>query len=116
MFPAGVVGIALVILRLCVAGTLVSALSDKTFLYDPTLTQGLLLLLAILLCAGAFTPLVCGVILLVHLLAFFNVQGDSAFEVVLYLLMTTSMLMLGPGAYSVDAKRFGRRVIFPQSH
>ena len=115
MFPAGVVGIALVILRLCVAGTLVSEISAKTFLYDPTPPQAFSLLLAILLCAGAFTPLVCGFILLVHLFALFHVQGHLAFEVVLYLLMTTSMLMLGPGAYSVDAKRFGRRVIFPQS-
>jgi hypothetical protein len=113
MFPAGVAGVALLILRLCVAGSV--SLSAR-FLMDlaPHPVGGIVAgALALALCVGAFTPVTCALILLAHVWALTR-ASNLAVDIVIHAGVTVSLLMLGPGAYSVDARLFGRRLIFPR--
>jgi hypothetical protein len=67
--------------------------------------------LAFSLCLGVLTPLACVLSCLVELSCF---SGLSRIEIVdqsFLLLVTASLAVLGPGAYSLDARFFGRRVI-----
>ncbi len=62
---------------------------------------------------GFYTPIACGLVLLVQIVTF---RSSSLYEIadgILHIGLTVMLLMLGPGAYSVDAKRFGRRIILP---
>jgi putative oxidoreductase len=110
MFPANAAGFALVILRCCVALQLVLAF--------PALISGLplapkaILVCAtvIALCIGALTPAGC---LITMLLQTSMLQSDrgAGWQLVVPLALPIAVFLLGPGAYSVDAKRYGRRVI-----
>jgi uncharacterized membrane protein YphA (DoxX/SURF4 family) len=112
MFPAGVAGVALLILRLCVAGTIVLPTHLLGGLAPPTISTLLMGTLALALCLGTFTPVSCVLVLPMQFCALTRLGFDAA-ETVIHASMTVSLLMLGPGAYSVDARLFGRRRILP---
>ena len=70
-----------------------------------------LTLLALLMVAGALTPLTCAVSALVEAAYLLHSTGMNQICVVFALSVTVALGLLGPGAFSVDAKRFGRRRI-----
>jgi uncharacterized membrane protein YphA (DoxX/SURF4 family) len=113
MFPAGAAGVALLILRLCVTGTLLLPAYLFGGLAVPTISSLLMATLALALFLGAFTPMSCGLVLITQLCALTRLTGFEAAETVIHASMTVSLLMLGPGHYSVDARLFGRRRILP---
>ena len=98
MSPAGAPGVALVLLRpaLCAA-----------VLTLPTAPAGWLqlapLAAACLLLVGVWTPRAA-----VALLLMMGVHAASHWA---WLPLPVALLLLGPGAYSLDARRFGRRVL-----
>ncbi len=66
------------------------------------------------LVGGVFTPAAC---LACVLLQFSTIQSESrlaAWPLIVPLALPIVLLFLGPGAYSIDAKRYGRRVISGQ--
>jgi hypothetical protein len=112
MFPAGVAGGALLILRLCVAGTMYLPARLLGDLVPPTVSGLAAAVLALALCLGAFTPLTCALVLLFHLAAL-TMPSGLALDTVNHAGVIVSLLLLGPGAYSIDARLFGRRRVFP---
>jgi hypothetical protein len=111
MFPAGAAGFGLIILRLCAAAMLVR---NVVLIAAPTLSwweTGALLVVVGAMCFGAFTPAACiaSVLTQIALLLWAFPRGllETAFSVGL----TLSLLLLGPGAFSVDGRLFGRRRI-----
>lgn len=66
---------------------------------------GLVLLIAL----GALTPLACLISVLMELGT--HVQMTQPLETAVTVLITIALGALGPGAYSIDAKLFGRRLI-----
>ena len=114
MFPAGTPGAGLLLLRLCVAGMLL-----RTAMLSPTATlpfwaTGIVIVLAISLCLGAFTHFGCIASLLVQIaLMFLGIEQDSLELVFFSLSIISALFLLGPGAYSVDCHLFGRRLILP---
>jgi uncharacterized membrane protein YphA (DoxX/SURF4 family) len=110
-FPAGVAGVGLLILRLCVTGTVFPLAHFFGGLASLTISSFLMATIALALCLGAFTPLSCVLVLLMQLWALARLNGFDAVDAVIYASMTVSLLMLGPGHYSVDARLFGRRRI-----
>jgi hypothetical protein len=68
-------------------------------------------MLALLMVAGALTPLACAIGALVEASHLLHAQGMESRCVVFALLVTVALGLLGPGAFSVDAKLFGRRRI-----
>lgn len=113
MFPAGVAGFALLLLRLCAVGTLVMIYGGLRALPLLTLQNLSLCALVILLLIGLATPITCLFVLLVQAASLRLPESSITLDAALHLLLTTSLLMLGPGEYSVDAKLFGRRLILP---
>lgn len=103
MFPAGGPGVALVVLRCCIA----TALSGIAF---PSGWQHMAFLgLLSLLWLGLLTPVVCGLAAGAVVFDLSRVRNVSDVEIVIVLLSAVSYAVVGPGAYSIDARLFGRR-------
>jgi len=69
--------------------------------------------LAIALCIGIYTPMACVASFLALLTCFLSTRGNNTGQFVCFALITLSAGLLGPGAFSVDALLFGRRLIPP---
>jgi putative oxidoreductase len=65
---------------------------------------------ATLLCAGLWTPIAGGAAAIIELWAAFWRSGDPWSHILLAIL-GAGLAMLGPGAWSVDARLFGRKRI-----
>jgi hypothetical protein len=77
--------------------------------------QGLAILLALALSVGYQTPVAAVIGILFHGLVWAHLGIGSVAEVVVVSLDAAALALLGPGAYSVDSYRFGRRVlVLPQ--
>ncbi len=113
MFPGGWPGAGLLVLRLAAAipqiigGGL--AVRDAPQLglhaiYFATIGVGILLL------AGLWTPVAGALQAIIEVWIFFS-TGDGANLHLLLAALGVSLVMLGPGAWSVDARLFGRKRI-----
>ena len=110
MFPPGRPGVALVFLRLSVALALLLGLQGAPAGLS-SWTYGVILVVSATLCAGWLTPLGAVVALVSHALLWARSGvGDMGF-VAMASLDALALAWLGPGAYSIDAYRFGRRVV-----
>jgi hypothetical protein len=110
MFPPGWPGVALLALRASVALALLIEVFDHGQGLSRWL-QGAGLLLSVALCAGYLTPVAAAMAILFHALVW-PLQGlDSVFVGSIVLLDALALALMGPGAYSMDSYRFGRRVV-----
>ena len=105
-FPNRGAGLALVILRLAAAVALVT----RTWLcpaLGATVLMALSALAALLIIVGLFTPIVSGAAALGSLgsIQFSNEPQTSALMIAILVALT----LLGAGAYSADARLYGRR-------
>jgi hypothetical protein len=109
MFPEGLPGFALLVLRSCIAVTLAGSACPTGWQHAAFL--GLVGLLVL----GMFTPVVCGLASAVVVLAALGSPHVDGAGMVLVVLSTLSLACLGPGAFSADARLFGRRVLMSTS-
>ena len=58
---------------------------------------------------GAFTPVLCALCCCIEIAAIFGLRGVDALHMVFSIVATAALGLLGPGAYSLDARMFGRR-------
>ena len=112
MFPRGLPGLALLLLRISVAcGVLLNIYERREEL--PAWLLASSLLLAAILLIGLLTPVVALLALAANLAV--PVSCSVGFQSAGYLAIATVnalvLCLLGPGSYSFDAYRFGRRVI-----
>jgi hypothetical protein len=115
MFPAGLPGLALLLVRVSVAlALLLTDYGHRNVL--PGWTHGVAALIAVALLAGYLTPIVATAALVFHGLLWFGLGVDSAAVTIIFGLDATALALLGPGAYSIDSYRFGRRrvVLLPE--
>jgi hypothetical protein len=105
MFPAGAPGAALLVIRCCVAAALAGIAFPAGWRH-----VAFMLLLG-MLCLGMLTPLVCLTATLVALMDLPHLLTENLIEVIIVLLCASSLAFLGPGAFSIDARLFARRMV-----
>ena len=109
MFPAGRPGIALLLMRVALAAMLVDGiwnrLSEAGSAWLLTATG----LVALALCAGILTPVACALTVLLEVTTWVTSAARIEAVHVCAVLDAIALLLLGPGAYALDARFFGRR-------
>ena len=110
MFPTGLPGLALLLLRASVAiALLAEGYAHRQSL--PGWAQAAVILVSLVLSAGYLTPIVALVGLAFHAFIWWALGPGSAAAVATAVLNAVALALLGPGAYSIDSHRFGRRVV-----
>ena len=110
IFPSGLVGAALLVFRVSVAFSLLIDGSSH-FVSLHSLWTPVLLVLAACLLPGFMTPF-AGLSSIVIQIAMLMVYGGADGRHVVCSIVNCGVLsVLGPGAYSIDARLFGRRLL-----
>jgi|SRR5215470_10880074 len=113
MFPEGGPGVALLLLRVSVAVILVVSAVNHLSNFSHLLVAAAVLV-AVLLVIGLFTPVSSWIACafgLANLLVGDHPDHHLVFVAATSILNAVALALLGPGAYSLDAKLFGRRVM-----
>ena len=116
-FPRGVQGCALVLLRFSTAFALFvqaaghSPLALLASFVPMGLATALLVLLAMLLCAGLFTPFAALTCAILQVTVLATTTGADNGALFLPVLNAFALTLLGPGQRSVDAYLFGPRIL-----
>ena len=111
--PAGAPGLALLVIRLSIAVMLLLLAYPGTQLRLPAWELALFALLALSLCVGMFTPISAFFCAVANLQASSQLHGVESIYLVFSALIAAALSILGPGAFSLDALMFGRRLIAP---
>ena len=106
LFPGGVTGAGLLVLRFSVAGSLL--MLGVFHSGDANALKLLAVLAAIGLCAGVRTRMIAGLSLAAPLFGFATGASFTSLAV-LHVLDACALVLTGPGAWSTDAVSFGRR-------
>lgn len=110
MFPTGLPGLALLLLRTSVAiALLVENYGHRQDL--PGWIETAAALISVALTAGYLTPIVAAISLIFHGLIWSGLGAGNVAVAGIVALNAIALALLGPGAYSVDSYRFGRRVV-----
>jgi hypothetical protein len=110
MFPQGGPGVALVLLRCSIVVSLVCTVARHPGAAGSPLVLAAVVLVSLCLAVGLGTPILATVVAasaVTEMMGFqVPVRGSSS----ILLLDAAALGLLGPGAYSIDARLFGRRV------
>ena len=114
MFPTGFPGAALFLLRVSVIGMLFGSRLQNSLAGNISSWKVLALsLISLMLFCGMFTPIASALSIILEALCWSVWDGPRSFEFSVQVLVMTALMLLGPGAYSIDSKIFGRRLILP---
>ena len=110
MFPGGGPGVALLLIRVAVAVGLLLDSGARAMAVSAHCDFSVRVAVAAILVAGVLTP-VFAVLAAALTIANFITGTANVPIAILVSLDAIALMLLGPGAYSVDARRFGRRVL-----
>ena len=115
MFPVGAVGFALLMMRLSVSTLLILSAYGAAHAAFPWWEIVLVYVIVTSLCLGFYTPVTSVLCAFVELAELPALNGENALHLVVYVLLSFSMAIFGPGGFSIDARLFGRRLIEPET-
>jgi len=110
MFPTGWPGFALLLLRASVTMALLFENVAHRHGLSVWIT-GASLIVCAALSAGFLTPIAAAIALGLHVLIWSCLSVDNPGTAVIVCVDAIALALLGPGAYSFDSRRFGRRLI-----
>jgi putative oxidoreductase len=111
-YPDGAAGIAVVLLRLACAWIAFLVIGRiRLPQFSPNASTVVSVAVALALALGSGTRIVAFVLAAVTIATAFTTGSDSALTMIARACACTALGLLGPGAYSIDANVFGRRVI-----
>jgi hypothetical protein len=108
IFPSGPRGVALLLLRVSAASLIAVCLSRVPL--SAWVVSGLLVV-ALALLVGLYTRVAAAICAILALAAVSRNGGTLSWLLGLQALSAAALAILGAGAYSIDARLFGRRVI-----
>jgi uncharacterized membrane protein YphA (DoxX/SURF4 family) len=111
MFPIGAAGGALFVLRVSVAVTLVVTELKPNPYPMPLWVVLCSLVLATFLVLGFLTPYCAVLGCVVEIIAFFIADVRNGLHFAASIMDGGVLAVMGPGAYSIDARMFGRRIL-----
>jgi hypothetical protein len=111
MFPTGSAGIALLVLRSVVGVTVLINTVTCWAAGSAHLVEVMAALVALCLFLGFLTPYCATVSCLLELILLATTDASNRLQLGLSALTAAATVVLGPGAYSIDARLFGRRLI-----
>ena len=112
MFPPGGPGIGLLVLRISVGAIFLLITASRTNMSSihPLFVGALVV--AVCLAIGFLTPYLSFIVCVYALVSAFGASAHLDIMLLVSLLLSSAALaLLGPGAYSMDAQLFGRRVV-----
>ena len=112
-FADGWPGLGLLLQRMLTAALLIYDLIvhlKQPAQYEPTVSHFIAAVMGILLAAGLWTPVVGTLVAIVELSIIFS-HGGGPWPGVVLATLGASLAMIGPGAWSLDARLFGRKRI-----
>ena len=112
-FADGWPGLGLLLLRFLTAGLLVCAGMahlQQAAQFGPAILHSVGAVMGVFLVVGLWTPVVGTLIAIVELSIIFS-HGGHLWPGVVLAALGASLAMIGPGAWSVDARLFGRKHI-----
>lgn len=114
MFPAGVPGIALILLRLSVITSLWLPPCNRPAMSSALLLAALMAISSLLL-LGLATPVAATITMLILLIEPWSSDPHVPLGLgtIMHAVTALSLVLIGPGAFSFDARLFGRRVLTP---
>jgi len=113
-FPDRAPGIGLLILRGALIAALIMGIPDSSMTAPPSLALISPLLMALSMALGFLTPILSLLYCSWASARLFGAGSPNTAMMVMSILNAAALALLGPGAYSLDARLFGRRVIvFP---
>jgi hypothetical protein len=111
MFPEGGPGVALLLLRVSAAAAFFLTLANGKIVAAAHWVFPCVAGLAAALFLGILTPVVSVLIAALELVELFISGGSVWLVPLLQIVNVAALALLGPGAYSIDAWLFGRRVL-----
>jgi hypothetical protein len=110
MFPSGVPGLALLLMRLYLGAALLLA-AIPAVAQQATVFAFLQLLFALVIVVGLTTPIVTAIVAIIEATSLYGQASAPGARSLALIVIAIALALLGPGAYSVDARLFGRRLI-----
>ena len=111
MFPLGAPGIGLVLLRLCLAASLWPFLGTGLCAPPGQVMCWAAIGIALALLLGLLTPVACGLCIVLAAVEAIVPAHPLLVQMMPLALSAAALVLLGPGAYSVDARLYGHRVL-----